>query len=50
MEFSASCQFLEFWFQGNDSETKAVVHVFICHTDRSSYFMKFIFEKTDSQQ
>ena len=33
MAFSTSCQFLEFWFQGNDSETKAVVDVFICHAD-----------------
>jgi len=31
MVFSTSCQFLQFWFQSNDSETKAVVNVFICH-------------------
>jgi len=31
--FSASCQFLEFCFQGADSELNAVVKVFICHTD-----------------
>jgi len=31
MAFSTFCQFLQFWFQSNDSETKAIVNVFICH-------------------
>jgi len=31
LAFFTSCQFLQFWFQGNDSETKAMVNVLICH-------------------
>jgi len=31
--FSTSCQFLEFWFQGTDSESNPVVRVFIYLTD-----------------
>ena len=33
MVFSTYCQFLEFWIQDNDSETKAVVKVFFCERD-----------------
>jgi len=30
-EMAFSCQFLEFWIQGSDSKSKAVVKTFVCH-------------------
>jgi len=43
MAFFISCQFLQFWFQGNDSETKAVVIVSIryAHAQLALYEVHF---------
>jgi len=47
--FSASCQFLEFWFQGTDCESNAVVKFSNIIQMNNLFFKKFIFENADSR-